>query len=62
MLGDSILRGDAVTRAMMWVVTHQCLDVVFMCVGCIALNSCSACSYCGWAEMSFCRYANHVLA
>jgi len=23
MLGDSVLRGDAVTRAMMWVVTHH---------------------------------------
>jgi len=53
MLGDSILRGDVVTRAMMWVVTchmHGC--GVYVC-GCIALNSCSACSYCGRAEMSF---------
>jgi len=23
MLGDSVLRGDAVTRVMMWVVTHH---------------------------------------
>jgi len=53
MLGDSVLRGDAVTRAMMWVVHVICMDGVSMCVGCIALNSCSACSYCGWVEMSF---------
>jgi len=54
MLGVFILRDDAITRAMMWVVAHHIyIGVVPMCVGSIVLNSCFACSYCGWAEMSF---------
>ena len=53
MMGESVLRCDAVTRAMMWVVTrHMHGRGVYVC-GCIALNSCFACSYCDWAEMSF---------
>ena len=52
-VGNSVLRGDAVIRAMMWVVTRHMHGRVSVYVGCIALNSCSACSYCGWAEMSF---------
>jgi len=53
LLGDSVLRGDAVTRAMMWVVTRHMHGWVSVYVGCIALNSGSAYSYYGWAEMSF---------
>jgi len=53
MLEDSVMRGDAVTRAMMWVVTHHVHGCGVYCVGCKALNSCSARSCCGWAEMSF---------
>ena len=52
MLGDSVLRGDAITRAMMWVVTHHMHGSGVYACGVVDLNSCSACSYCGWAEMS----------
>ena len=41
-VGNSVLRGDAVIRAMMWVVTHHMHGRVSVYVGCIALNSCSA--------------------
>ena len=53
MLGDSVLRGDAVIRAMMWVVARHMHGRVSVYVKCIVKNSCSARSYCGWAEMSF---------
>ena len=52
-VGNSVLRDDAIIRAMMWVVTRHMHGRVSVHVGCIALNSCSASSYCGWAEMSF---------
>ena len=51
--GNSVLRGDAVIRAMMWVVTRHMHGWVSVYVECIVLNSCSALAYCGRAEMSF---------
>ena len=51
--GNSVLRGDAVIRAMMWVVTRHMHGRVSVYVKCIVLNFCYARPYCGWAEMSF---------
>jgi len=53
MLGDSVLRGDVVIRAMMWVVAHHMRRCGAYVCGVHSLNSCPACSYCGWAKMSF---------
>jgi len=40
-VGNSVLRGDVVIRAMMSVVTRHMHGRVSVYVGCIALNSCS---------------------
>ena len=53
MMGDSVLRGDAVTRTMMWVVALHIRGGGYTCVECIAFNLVLHVSYCGWAEMSF---------
>jgi len=41
-VGNSVLRGNAVIRAMMWIVTRHMHGRVSVYVGCIALISCSA--------------------
>jgi len=53
MVGDSVLRGDAVIRVIMWVVACHIQVWVPVCVECIALIPVLHVSCCGWAEMSF---------
>jgi len=43
MMGDSVLRGDAVARTMMWVVALHIRVWGHTCVECIDFKSCIAC-------------------
>jgi len=53
MLGDSVLRGDAVIRTMMWVVTrHMHRRGVYVC-GVYSFKFLFCMIILGWAEMSF---------